>query len=300
MDIRQIRYLVSAIEGGSLSAAAKTQFVTVQAVSKAISELESELGVQLLTRGNHGVVPTAVGAAFYHRASRVLGGFNGLVDFMHGFPADRSNDYLTICLCSPQFNNDDKALGNLAKLIGTHLGIDTNIISATGDQCLDALNNHAVDAVASIGEFSDPECDAVSIGHLPSGIVFSTRHELAAGKSVFIDDLEPFPALWTESWDAFNRSMLETYRARGLQSPVVRYAEGMDVDAFFQEQHGYVFAVHLPGLSLTIRDTVNLPIDPSCAARIPLNLITLKNYKTPAYLLLEKRASEIFRGGRIL
>ena len=36
MDIRQIRYLVSAIEGGALSAAAKKQFVTVQAVSKAI------------------------------------------------------------------------------------------------------------------------------------------------------------------------------------------------------------------------------------------------------------------------
>lgn len=140
----------------------------------------------------------------------------------------------------------------------------------------------------------------MTIGHLPSGLVLSTHHPLATGKTVRIDDLRDYPVLWTEKWDSFNRSILETYRARGLKSPIVRWEEGMDIDEFFQERHGYVFAVHLPGIALTNRDTTNLPIDPSCAARIPLNLITLKNYKTPAYLTLEKHVGEIFRGGRIL
>ena len=300
MDIRQIRYLASAVEGGSLSAAAKTQFVTVQAVSKAISELESELGVQLLVRGNHGIVPTAVGAALYRRARRVLDGFDELVDFTHGFPADKANDRLVICLCSPQFNNDDKALGNLAKLTSSHLGIATSIISATGEQCMEALHSHTVDAVASIGEFSSPDCDVVPIGHLPSGVVLSTRHPLASGASVRLDDIASYPVLWTEKWDSFNHSILETYRAHGLKSPVIAYEDGMDINKFFQEQLGCIFAVHLSGIKLTNPDTVNLPIDASCTVRIPLNLITLKNYKTPAYLTFEKHVGEIFRGGRIL
>lgn len=300
MDIRQIRYLASAVEGGSLSAAAKTQFVTVQAVSKAISELEGELGVQLLVRGNHGIAPTAVGAALYRRARRVLDGFDELVDFTHGFPADKADDHLTICLCSPQFNNDDKALGNLAKLTGSHLGITTSIISATGEQCMEALHSHAVDAVASIGEFSSPDCDVVSIGHLPSGLVLSTHHPLANGASIRVDDLAAYPVLWTEKWDSFNRSILETYRAHGLKSPVITYEDGMDIDDIFQRQLGCIFAVHMAGIKLTNPDTVNLPIDAAYAVRIPLNLITLKNYKTPAYLELEKRVGEIFRSGRIL
>lgn len=300
MDIRQIRYLVSAVEGGSLSAAAKTQFVTVQAVSKAISELEGELGVQLLVRGNHGIAPTAVGAALYRRARQVLDGFDELIDFTHGFPAEKADNHLVICLCSPQFTNDDKALGNLAKLTGSHLGIATSIISATEEQCMEALHSHTVDAVASIGEFSSPDCDVVPIGHLPSGLVLSTHHPLASAPSVRIDDLAAYPVLWTEKWDAFNRSILETYRAHGLKSPVIAYEDGMDIDDFFQRQLGCIFAVHLPSIKLTNPDTINLPVDASCAVRIPLNLITLKSYKTPAYLTLEKHVGEIFHGGRIL
>ena len=300
MDIRQIRYLASAVEGGSLSAAAKSLFVTVQAVSKAISELEGELGVQLLVRGNHGVEPTAVGMALYRRARHVLDGFDELVDFTHGFPADKSDDHLIICLCSPQFNNDDKALGNLARVIGLHLGLSVDIISATGEQCMEAPRDRAVDAVASIGEFSDPDCDVVTIGHLPSGLVLSTDHPLAKGGSVRIDDLASYPMLWTAQWDTFGHSILETYRSHGLKSPVIRYADGMDINDFFQKQLGCVFAVHLPGITLTNPNMVNLPIDPSCAVRIPLSLITLKTHKTAAYLALEKHAGDIFRGGRIL
>lgn len=105
MDIRQIRYFVHAVEGKSLSAAAKRQFVTVQAVSKAISELEHELGIQLLTRGNHGVKPTAVGVAFYERARKTLTNFDELDDFTKHFPTSRDNEHMSIALCSPSFAN---------------------------------------------------------------------------------------------------------------------------------------------------------------------------------------------------
>lgn len=44
MDIKQIRYFVLVYDSGSLSAAAKEEGKTVQAVSKAIADLEKELG----------------------------------------------------------------------------------------------------------------------------------------------------------------------------------------------------------------------------------------------------------------
>lgn len=64
MNIGQIRYFVAAFEEGSFSAAARKQFVTVQAVSKAVSDLEGELGKSLFIRGNRSARPTEFGTAF--------------------------------------------------------------------------------------------------------------------------------------------------------------------------------------------------------------------------------------------
>ena len=63
MNIKQITYLAAVIEHGSLSAAAKGQYVTVQAVSKAIADLERELGQSLFVRESRGVHPTPFGKA---------------------------------------------------------------------------------------------------------------------------------------------------------------------------------------------------------------------------------------------
>ena len=51
MNIGQIRFFVSAVELGSFSRVAKQQSVTVQAVSKAIIGLETQLGNELFSRG---------------------------------------------------------------------------------------------------------------------------------------------------------------------------------------------------------------------------------------------------------
>ena len=48
MNIKQVRYYVEAVSKGSLSAAAKDMYVTVQAISKAIVNLEKELDCDLL------------------------------------------------------------------------------------------------------------------------------------------------------------------------------------------------------------------------------------------------------------
>ena len=58
MNIKQVKYFVGAVDKGSLSAAAKDLYVTVQAISKAIANLETELGGDLLERGCRGVKPT--------------------------------------------------------------------------------------------------------------------------------------------------------------------------------------------------------------------------------------------------
>ena len=76
LNIKQVRYFVAVFQSGSLSAAAKEQYVTVQAVSKAIADLERELKNELFVRESRGVHPTLFGKAFYVKAEPVLRSFD--------------------------------------------------------------------------------------------------------------------------------------------------------------------------------------------------------------------------------
>lgn len=68
MNIKQVRYVCAIVDLGSFSAAAAREGVSVQAVSKAMAELESALGEPLFERRSAGVTPTPLGRAFAVRA----------------------------------------------------------------------------------------------------------------------------------------------------------------------------------------------------------------------------------------
>jgi LysR family nitrogen assimilation transcriptional regulator len=72
MNIRHLRYFVEIASTGSLRRASEGLYVTQSALSRAVAELESELGCALFQRNQHGVVPTRHGAALVRRARRIL------------------------------------------------------------------------------------------------------------------------------------------------------------------------------------------------------------------------------------
>ena len=72
MEIRQIRYFVAVIDSGSLSRAARQVHVAQSALSKQMSALEDDLGVQLFHRSHNGVVASEAGKVFYEYAQGML------------------------------------------------------------------------------------------------------------------------------------------------------------------------------------------------------------------------------------
>ena len=68
MKLKQLQALRAVAETGSLQGAAGRLCVTQPAVSRAIIDLESELGVPLLTRTARGALLTGFGASILKRA----------------------------------------------------------------------------------------------------------------------------------------------------------------------------------------------------------------------------------------
>lgn len=66
------RMLVAVLEAGSFSRAAERLGISAAKASKLISRLESELGVQLITRTTRALSPTDIGEFYYERARAVL------------------------------------------------------------------------------------------------------------------------------------------------------------------------------------------------------------------------------------
>ena len=72
MRVEQLRCLVDIAQTGSLTSTAKRLFVSQQAVSKSIAQLEEELGVTILIRSKAGVNFTEEGLSVLDFARKVL------------------------------------------------------------------------------------------------------------------------------------------------------------------------------------------------------------------------------------
>jgi DNA-binding transcriptional LysR family regulator len=71
MEIRTLRAFVEVVRQGGFSQAAKTIFSTQSTVSKAVRQLEDEIGTRLLDRIGHRSTLTVAGEVVYRRAVNV-------------------------------------------------------------------------------------------------------------------------------------------------------------------------------------------------------------------------------------
>src|SRR6516225_890562 len=71
MELRHLDTLLAIDDEGSFTAAADALATVQSNVSEQVRQLEAELGVQLLTRGRRGAVPTECGERVLERARRV-------------------------------------------------------------------------------------------------------------------------------------------------------------------------------------------------------------------------------------
>ncbi|MGX8709737.1 MAG: LysR family transcriptional regulator [bacterium] len=90
MTLQQLRYVITIAQTGSFHTAAKLLFVTQPSLSKAIAELEKEMGVFLFFRSNRGVLLTEEGTKFLSYARQVVQQAELLEQqYKHGAPARR-------------------------------------------------------------------------------------------------------------------------------------------------------------------------------------------------------------------
>jgi LysR family nitrogen assimilation transcriptional regulator len=141
VNLRQFRYFVGVVDAGSFSRAAVALHIAQPALSEQISNLEKELGAELLIRSQRGVQPTAAGTMFYRSARAMLNEIEHLKTALQ--TADGLVGEVSLGLTSTFSGTFSGPI--VSAVLARHPRIRLNIFDAAGPAHIDGLLRGTLD-----------------------------------------------------------------------------------------------------------------------------------------------------------
>jgi DNA-binding transcriptional LysR family regulator len=292
LKLHELRVLMSVVDGGSMGKAAKSLATSQPAVSRAIADLEYSLGVRLLDRGPHGIVPTPYGRALVRRSVAAFDELRqGVKDIE--FLADPTAGEVRIATPIAA------ATGFLAGVIDTfarrHRRVVCHLITGELPMIYRALEERAVDAVV-MGILA-PLADHLQAEVLYTSsrfVVASTENPWSRRRRVTLADLMNEPWTLPPPDSPTGAQAAEAFRTAGLNLPRATVITYTDIARL---------ALVAKGRFLTIANTASftglhaaikaLPIELASAHR-SVGIVTLKNRTlTPVAQLFIDCAREV-------
>lgn len=189
MELRQLKYFLAVADARSFVSAANSLYLSRQAVSKAISQLEAELHVELFMRDSGGAFLTPVGVMFYERVR------NSVLEL----------EQLTSEI--KQYGSQFRQVIRVAFSIGTlplfehkiqeYIQKQTNLVvkyfECTPNECETVLKEHKADLVITSKVISDPNYQSRVLFESPYGVLLKNQDDLEWIKSITPKDLDWLP-----------------------------------------------------------------------------------------------------------
>lgn len=197
---------VALVQTGSVSAAAKSRFLTQPAISNQLKRLQEAVGMPLYRRQGRGVQLTGIGEAFYIHALKVqqsMHDVNSFADELHGLQAGR------IYLSASQTIAGSLLPAALVSFHQHYPQIEVFVDSVNSQQVFESMEHHDLGLVESPLPSSVPECcTVVHLGEDKLVTVMPINHPLAAHTSIALTQLEDYPLIWREQGSG-TRDILE-------------------------------------------------------------------------------------------
>lgn len=155
-----LRTLVSAVDGGSLSAASRMLRMPLSTVSRKISELEAHLTTQLLVRTPRKLLLTDAGEAFVHTARRLLAELDEAERAASGEYREPIGELL---VTAPIAFGKLHILPIVLDFLRAFPKVDVRLVLS--DKIIDLAENH-VDVAARLGRLPDSGLVGMRVGEV--------------------------------------------------------------------------------------------------------------------------------------
>lgn len=200
MTLQQLRYAIAVADAGSITAAAGRLFISQPSLSKAITELEGEMGCRLFDRSARGISLTEDGTRFLSYARQVVEQADLLESqFVHGTPVRR-----VFAVSSQHYAFVVNAFVGLVREIGREK-YEFSLREGTTRGIIDDVRTQRSEVGVIYRSHFNSEVLTSVLGHAElrfeplftarPHVFVSRTSPLAARESVSLADLAPYPRL---------------------------------------------------------------------------------------------------------
>lgn len=224
MELRALRAFVEVVRQGGFSHAAKAVFSTQSTVSKAVKQLEEEIGVPLLDRLGHRSTLTAAGEIVYRRALRMLAERDDLVaelDELRGLKRG------TLRLGLPPVGSSTLFAPLFAAYRSRYPGVDIRLVEHGSRRLEELLLAGDIELGASLLPVS-AEFDWQAVRRESLVVLIHKENKLAHGTSLDLANAKDQPFILFETGFALNRVVLDACQRRGFTPTIAARSSQID------------------------------------------------------------------------
>ena len=187
IDLDQLRTFVAVAEAGGLTAASETLHLSLPAISRRLSALEEELGVQLLARSTRRVALTQTGREFLPRARRLLDELEESLLGIRETAARRRGLVTLACIPTAAYYFLPATLAAFARRFPA---VRVRAMDLSGDEVIDAVATGAAEFGIGMEGAAHPEVEFRALRRDPFVLACRRDHPLARRRVVRWPDLE--------------------------------------------------------------------------------------------------------------
>ena len=192
MELRNLRTFLEVVRQGGFSNAAKTVFATQSTVSKAVKQLEEELGLVLLDRGKHHQTLTSAGEIVLRRAQRMLAERDDLLAELNDLRGLKRG---VLRLGMPPVGSARLFAQLFATYRGRYPGVEIQLVEHGSDRLREMLQEGEIEMAALLMPLPEEEFEAERVRLEPIVALIPASHPLAKRDSVSLAELAPLPFL---------------------------------------------------------------------------------------------------------
>ena len=266
MTLQQLKYVITISKSGSMHTAADELFITQPNLSKAIKDLELEMGITIFNRTNKGVLLTDDGTKFLSYARQVVEQANLLEDIYK----NKESIKRIFAISSQHYGF---VVNAFVKLVET-LGKDTYEFSLRECKTYDVIND-VKDGRSEVGVIyfsrfnSEIMKKVISSNGLSYEFLFeakphvllSKNHPLANKERLTLDDLDAYPRL---SYDqGLNNSFYYSEEPHALESvsKAIVVSDRATLFNILIGLNGYTISSGMISSSLDGNNIISIPLE---------------------------------------
>ncbi|UVO30564.1 LysR family transcriptional regulator [Bradyrhizobium arachidis] len=224
MDLRKLRAFVEVVRQGGFSKAGKVVFATQSTVSKAVRQLEGEIGVPLLDRIGHRSKLTAAGEIVYRRATRILTERDDLISELNELRGLKCGN---LKLGLPPVGSGTLFAKLFAIYRKSYPGVDIRLVEHGCERLEEILLSGEIELAASLLPVSEA-FEWQDVKREPLTVLLPADHKLSRCRSLDIPTLRELPLILFETGFALNRVIMEAFRRHGFEPRVVARSSQID------------------------------------------------------------------------